>query len=212
MDPLTHLLEAVRNVPADRLADALRNLHSRRSAHDAAPVNGEHLNGNGSIPAATYDDARRFFVEVERRRKRERAAAEAILERLHAREVSTRERAARAFPAQQTVQVTTLPGTTAGARFVVVNPHQRAIRVRFDVGTPMHAGSPAAAVRITLSAPVLEMLPGGRQIVRARIDLRSAGLRDGDQVEIPVEARTGDRALMKVWIEVNVAAAEARDG
>ena len=207
MDPLTQFLDSVRNVPADRLADALRNLHSRRTLHEAAALNGER-----KLPAAqTYDDARRFFIEVERRRKREHATAEAILERLHARENAKRDQATRAFPAQQSVQVASLPGTMAGARFVVVNPHQRPIRVRFDVGTPMHDASPAGALRVTLSPPALEMKPGDRQIVRARIDLRGSGLADGARVEIPIEARAGDRTLMKVWIEIDVVGMEARD-
>jgi hypothetical protein len=204
-DPLSQLLDTVRNVPTDRLADALRSMHLRQSD---TPWKNESK--AAARPAAAYDDARRFFVEIERRRKHEHAAAEAILERMHARDATAKKQAA--FPAQQTVQVATIAGASAGARFVVVNPHQRQVRVRFDVGVPMRNSSPMRAIQIALLPDVLDMKPGERQIVRARINLRDAGLRGGDQVEIPIEACAGSRALMKVWIEVEVAGAENHDG
>ena len=206
-DPLSQLLDTVRNVPTDRLADALKSLHVRQS--DTPWPRPAQTNGS---PASPYDDARRFFVEVERRRKNEYATATAIIERMRAREVTAKKQAARTFPAQQTVQVATIAGASAGARFVVVNPHQRAIRVRFEVGVPLRNSAPARAIQISLLPDVLEMKPGDRQIVRARINLRDAGVRGGDQIEIPIEACAGSRTLMKVWIEVDVAGMENHDG
>src|SRR5262245_56726816 len=102
-DPISRLLETVRNVPTDRLADALRSLHVRQCD---APL--QRPERTQSSPSTAYDDARRFFVEIERRRKREHATAEAILERMHARDAGAKKQATRAFPAQQTVQVATM--------------------------------------------------------------------------------------------------------
>jgi hypothetical protein len=206
-DPLSQLLDTVRNVPTDRLADALKSLHVRQS--DTPWPRPNQTNGS---PATPYDDARRFFVEVERRRKHEYATATAIIERMRAREVTAKKQAARTFPAQQTVQVATIAGASAGARFVVVNPHQRAIRVRFEVGVPLRNSAPARAIQISLLPDVLEMKPAtARSYARASIYATPACA-----VEIrsrsPIEACAGSRALMKVWIEVEVAGMENHDG
>src|SRR6185503_6618749 len=60
-DPLSQLLDTVRNVPTDRLADALRSLHLRQS-----DTPWQSASRATARPAEAYDDARRFFVEIER--------------------------------------------------------------------------------------------------------------------------------------------------
>jgi hypothetical protein len=189
MDPLSRLLETVRDVPAERVADALRELYARRALHEEAPA---------------YDQARRFFVDVERRREKERATAEAILARMHAREAAERARADRDPPSQQTVRVRAAPGAVAGARFVVVNPHRRRLKMRLACGRAT-CGGRSTEVRTTLDPRLVDLAPGARRTIHARVDLRTAAAADGDRVDIPIEARAGDRILMKIWLEIDVA-------
>ena len=191
MDPLSRLLETLRNVPAERVADALRDVYARRSLQEQSPA---------------YDQARRFFVDVEHRREKERAIAEAIIGRMHAREAAMRARTDRNLPSQQTIGVTASPDTVAGARFVVINPHDRSLQMELFCGAATRNGRSMPDLAAALEPSWIDLAPGERCTVRARVDLRGAAAGDGDRFEIPIEARAGDRILMNIWLEIGVTA------
>ncbi len=210
LDPFD-LIKRLGDVPLGSLVKVLRDLH-----HHGTPDSDTLRKLLGSrqstaetpkptvpvaiaAPSSDYEAARRHFVQHSQRLREQAILTDKLLDGFAAH-------ADHAKPAilQHELRVQCAPGTTSGARFVVVNCLDRTANVRFRPGR-VHSLSIETAEDIHLSFRPCELRlePEGECEVQllitlpARDDLPSA-------FDLGVDVLGNEQVLLKQWVHIEV--------
>jgi len=218
MNSLSDLVEKLKDVEADRLVDLLRTMHNEGVQPDwgasslPLPLDGTPAAKRtpasaapGPAEASTHDAARGFFVDLEDKLRKQQTTADALIDRLRARERRSEPRTQETAPAQQLVSIVALAGSRAGGRFVVAHPGDAPVRVELRVGSLRAADGRTLATAVTLEPAVFELAPRSRRIVKAAFDLAGCEVRDRERLTATIDALGArGRCLMKVLVEIEI--------